>query len=98
LNSVFIRPEAAQDVAQAVAWYEARRVNLGIEFVLEVDAAIDRAAESPQKYAPLHHQVRRVLLRRFPYNFYFVWRESQIDVFAVLHQHRAARAWRRRLR
>jgi toxin ParE1/3/4 len=98
LKSVYIRPEATQDVARAAGWYESRRVNLGIEFVLEVDAAIDRAAEAPQHYAPLHGQVRRVLLRRFPYNVYFTWRDRQIEIFAVLHQHMAAGAWQGRLR
>lgn len=98
MNSVQIRPEAAQDVAQAAGWYESRRVSLGVEFVLEVDVAIDRAAENPQHYPHVHHHVRRVLLRRFPYNVYFIWAERQIDVFAVLHQHRAVRAWKRRLK
>jgi toxin ParE1/3/4 len=97
LNSVFVRPEATRDVARAADWYEAQRVNLGIEFVLEVDAAIDRAAESPQHYAAIYHQIRRVMLHRFPYIVYFLWRDSQIEILAVLHQYRAAGAWKARL-
>jgi len=67
LNSVQVRPEATRDVALAAGWYESQRTNLGIEFVLEVDTAIERAAENPQHYAPVYDQVRRVLLRRFSY-------------------------------
>jgi hypothetical protein len=72
LKSVYIRPEATQDVARAAGWHESRRVNLGVEFVLEVDSAIDRTAEAPQHYAPLHGQIRHVPLRRFPYNVCFI--------------------------
>ena len=98
MKSVYIRPEATLDVELAAGWYESQRVNLGIEFVLEADAAIDRAAEAPQHYAPFHGLVRRVLLRRFPYNVYFIWRERQIEIIAVLHQHRSASAWQQRFR
>lgn len=97
MTSVHVRAEAALDIAQAAEWYESQRTNLGVEFVLEVDAAIERATEGPQHYRPVHHEVRRVLVRRFPYNVFFIWRDDQIDIFAVLHQHRAAGAWQRRL-
>lgn len=89
LNIVHIRPEASADTEEAAVWYENQRSGLGVEFVLEVDAAIERAAEFPYSYKPLYRDVRRVLLRRF----YFIFKDSIVDVFAVLHQHRDPSTW-----
>ena len=47
MNIVHIRPEASADTEEAAVWYENQQSGLGIEFVLEVDAAIESAAEFP---------------------------------------------------
>jgi plasmid stabilization system protein ParE len=97
LNRINVQPQAQADAQEAAAWYEAQRPGLGIEFILEVDAALERAAESPVAYARQHHEARRVLLRRFPYAVYFVHDGEVVEVFAVLHQHRAPQLWRSRI-
>jgi hypothetical protein len=79
LNRVNIQPDASADTAQAAGWYEAQRPGLGIEFVLEVDAAIERACFDPESYAILFRNVRRALLRRFPYAVYFVLQNGSIN-------------------
>jgi plasmid stabilization system protein ParE len=70
-----------------------RRLGLGIEFVLELDAAIERAAESPKMYALRYREARRVLLRRFPYAVYFVYEGEVLEVFAILHQQQEPAVW-----
>ena len=92
-----IRPEAASDVGEAVEWYEDQRPGLGIEFVLELDAAIERAALNPEAYAIQYQGARRVLIRRFPYSVYYLVDAGAIEIFGVLHQHRIPRAWQSRL-
>jgi plasmid stabilization system protein ParE len=98
LIQVHVQPWAVADVSEAVAWYEVQRPGLGIEFVLELDAAIERATETPKAYAPEYQEARRVLLRRFPYAVYFLFEGGVVEVFAVLHQHRAPSSWKSRLR
>jgi len=97
LSRVNVQPGAEADADEAAAWYEAQQAGLGIEFVLELDAAIERAAETPLGYEPQFRNVRRVLLRRFPYAVYFVLERDLIDVFAVSHQQRAPVRWQSRL-
>ena len=46
MNLVRIRAEAAAEAGAAAQWYEGQRPGLGMEFVLEVDAAVARGAES----------------------------------------------------
>ena len=97
MNLVRIRPEAAGDIGEAIEWYEGQRPGLGIEFVLELDAAIDRAVLNPEAYAIQYQDARRVLIRRFPYSVYYVVEASAIEIFGVLHQHRVPQAWQSRL-
>ena len=72
MKSVNIQPRAEAEADEAAAWYEAEQPGLGIEFLLELDAAIERAAETPLAYAPVFLEARRVLTRRFPFAVYFV--------------------------
>jgi plasmid stabilization system protein ParE len=89
LNPVNIQPRAEAEADQATVWYETQQPGLGIEFLLELDGAIERAAEAPLAYASLFLEARRVLLRRFPFAVYFLYENEVVEVFAVLHQQRA---------
>jgi plasmid stabilization system protein ParE len=98
LKSVNIQPRAEAEADEAAAWYEAEQPGLGIEFLLELDAAIERAAETPLAYAPVFLEARRVLTRRFPFAVYFVYDRDVVEVFAILHQQRASSLWQSRVR
>lgn len=96
MNRLRVQPLARADAEEAVAWYDAERPGLGVEFILELDLAIEKAAENPSSYAPVTGSVRRVLMRRFPYALYFVLDGDDVEIIAILHQARSAQAWRTR--
>jgi plasmid stabilization system protein ParE len=98
LKPVNIQPRAEAEADEAAAWYEAEQPGLGIEFLLELDAAIERAAETPLVYAPVFMDARRVLTRRFPFAVYFIYEHEVVEVFAILHQRRATSLWQSRVR
>lgn len=98
MNSTNVQPRAEADADEAAAWYEAEQPGLGIEFILELDAALERAAENPLACAPVFLEVRRVLTRRFPFAVYFVYDRDVVEVFAILHQQRASSLWQSRVR
>ena len=93
MNRVNIQPQASTEADEAAAWYERQRPGLGVEFALELDAAIERTAEFPEAYALQHREARRVLLRRFPYAVYFLYESSVVEVFAILGQRRDPLLW-----
>lgn len=96
---LIVRPEAAEDIAEAALWYDEREAGLGLELLLEVRAAIQRAVENPLHYLLLrqHPEVRRVLTRRFPYRIFFIVRNDAVVVFAIVHAARLDRHWRGRI-
>lgn len=80
---------AAQDIREAAAWYEEQRSGLGIEFVLEIDAILQRIEDTPEAFPVIYEGFRRALPRRFPYAVYFRFNGEEARVFAVLDQRRA---------
>ena len=80
MTPVHIQPPAIADIAEAAEHYEGQRLGLGVEFTLEVDAAIERAAEYPEMYDLKEQDARRVLVRRFPYSVYYVHEDDVIEM------------------
>lgn len=96
MSPIQIQPGAFADAVEAATWYEAQRPGLGVEFILQLDAAIESATEFPEGYAVQYREARRVLMRRFPYAVYFVFDNGVVEVFAVLHQHADSSTWQSR--
>ena len=93
---VRFRADAAADVRAAYHWYEAQRPGLGQEFEQALDADLALLREAPQAFPVVLRDVRRLLLRRFPYALYFRPTDEGISIVAVLHLRQHPRRWRRR--
>jgi plasmid stabilization system protein ParE len=96
--TLVVRPEAETDLDEAFHWYDAQRAGLGQEFLDEVSRAFARIAKQPLRYAFVHREARRALLRRFPYAVFYVVRDGRVMALAVLHQRRNPRVARARAR
>jgi toxin ParE1/3/4 len=78
---VQVRRAAELDIAEAQIWYETNQTGLGVEFRSEVSRAIDRLAETPLIYQIVHRDVRRAIVRRFPY---IIWYRVVAETVIVL--------------
>jgi plasmid stabilization system protein ParE len=92
-----IAPEAERDIAEAYAWYEARRSGLGEEFLSSVDACIQAICRTPQMHATIHQHFRRGLVRRFPYAVFYEHDGDTVIVYCVVHTAQNPNKWRERL-
>jgi hypothetical protein len=72
--SVIFLPVADAEATEAHDWYEKESPGLGLRFRMELDVAVARIGENPLVYPVLHRDVRRALLRRFPYELFFLLR------------------------
>lgn len=93
---LLVRPEAEADLSAAYGWYESKRLNLGNEFLAEVEDCFARIAELPESFPQLYGRYRRALMRRFPYQIFYVIEPRFISVVAVLHGARHPAQWRSR--
>ena len=103
MRQVRIHAAAAEEAAEAAAWYERERPGLGMDFLRAVDAALDllEAEVVPVVTVPGvagKRGIKRLFLRRFP--FAVVVRESAAEVVVIAFAHTARRPayWRDRLR
>lgn len=97
---VVIHSQATRDVIAAAAWYEQQSEGLGRDFVAAVDESLANVMRRPATW-PLWPKVkgaeiRRYLLKRFPYAIGYEIRPSEIFVIVVAHSKRRPQFWRRR--
>ena len=94
---LLVRPEAEAEIAEAFDWYESRVVGLGESFLLCLDAALGAIVRTPLQFPRVHSVERCALVRRFPYEIFFVDDAEQIAVLSVFHAKRNPKSWRKRI-
>lgn len=92
----FLTP-ARQEFLAAVRYYERARSGLGSEFIDALEQALTEIGESPWSGSPFGQNLRRRVLRRFPFEVVYSVGEDEILVLAVAHQSRRPFYWRDRL-
>jgi|WetSurMetagenome_2_1015567.scaffolds.fasta_scaffold02998_3 toxin ParE1/3/4 len=94
MTSLLIRPEAEADIEEAYRWYERLRSGLGSDFLLCVEEGLDKIQKNPEMYRVVHRNVRRLLIRRFPYGNFYITGPGLTIVLAVFHGHRDPEVWK----
>jgi toxin ParE1/3/4 len=95
---LLIEPEAAADIAEASAWYDAQRAGLGGEFTAALADLLGTIEETPDRFPIVRGRTRRALLRRFPFGVFYIVESDAIAVIACLHCRRDPRRWHLRRR
>lgn len=93
---LLLRPKAEADIQAIYDWYESKRPLLGEEFLTSLRQKLEEIRENPELFPILYKNVRRALLRRFPYLVFFVIAPRYIAILAVLHASRDPAIWPRR--
>ena len=78
----------------AAQFYEAQSAGLGIDFLKEVQLAIDAIATHPRAASRIKNEIRRRLLKRFPFGLLYVIEDRTLVIVAVMHLRRRPGYWR----
>jgi|SRR5438270_5140985 len=92
-----VRPEAAREVQEAFDWYEEKSEGLGLEFLRAADACVAGIKRNPLASPAMYQDIRRALLRKFPYALFYIVKEEQVIVLACFHVKRNPIDWMRRV-
>ena len=97
MNPLVFHPDATAELRAAVAYYEQQRPGLGRDLQREVERAINRIQQYPQRF-PQHNEtdLRKCFVRRFPSTIFYLELSDQIWIAAVAHQRRRPGSWRSR--
>lgn len=93
---VVVRPEVADELTQAQEWYEGRSPGLGSDFIRAFEASVFTVQRLPEAFPVVHRQIRRAILRRFPYAIFYSLTADAIVVLACFHSSRDPHEWKRR--
>jgi plasmid stabilization system protein ParE len=89
---VVIAPAAKADLVAAAEWYDEREPDslLPLELFAEFDSVVDLIAETPEAFPRYNGDVRRAILRQFPYGLYYVVEADRVVVlyFIAMAQER----------
>ena len=101
MRTIRIHPAAAEEAIRATAWYERQQAGLGRDFEAAVNAAMDLLGCDPipsTVAAGISGKpgVRRLILKRFPYDVVFIERPDHVWVIAFAHHCRRPAFWRGR--
>ncbi len=89
-------PEAERELCEAVEYYEDIESGLGYALSIEVYSAIQRAVAYPRAWPILDGEIRRALVRRFPYGVLYLEEEGTLLIVAVMNLHREPGYWKDR--
>lgn len=94
--TLVLRREARAEFDAAYDWYEEQRPRLGVRFADRVQSVFDRICEMPESHATVFGDVRKALVRPFPYSIFYRVRPGRVVVIAVFHSKRDPKAWQSR--
>jgi hypothetical protein len=88
---------ARAELMDAQDWYENEATGLGRRFLAAVDAEVQRMSANPQQFPIVYKNIRRALLRRFPYALMFIIEaDGTLTVIACFHGSRDPARWQER--
>jgi plasmid stabilization system protein ParE len=81
----------------AAEYYQTQSMGLGEEFLFEVERSIAAIASHPKAAPKVKKEIRRRLLKRFPFGILYVATVDEIVVLAIMHLRRRPGYWQDRL-
>jgi plasmid stabilization system protein ParE len=84
---------AERELNDAVLYYESESPGLGVIFLDEIERFIEAIANNPSEGIKVRGQVRRRILRRFPYGILYSVKAEGIRILAIMHLKRRPMYW-----
>ena len=91
-----VNPQAEEEARKAARWYENESQGLGVAFLELVEQTLTAISENPLRFPLVCRDIRRALLKRFPYGVFFRVRANRIRILSIMHLSRDSSRWQRR--
>jgi plasmid stabilization system protein ParE len=93
---VELHEAATAEFWEAIDWYDEQQDQLGKQFARELERVVKGISEGPQRFPIVVDDVRKAVLRRFPYLVFFELRSETIFILAIFHTSRHPKHWQAR--
>ncbi len=95
--NIEFHPEAAIELNEAVDYYASRENRLGLDFISEVISSINRIISYPDAWPLLGKDIRRCLIKRYPYGILYSIEKERISIVAIMNLNRNPEYWKKRI-
>jgi hypothetical protein len=92
----WFHPEAEAEFNAAIDYFEEIETGLGYDFAVEIFSTIERIIPTPNAWPTLDEDIRRCLVKRFPYGVLYSEEQDGIWIIAIMHLHRSPDYWKQR--
>jgi toxin ParE1/3/4 len=82
------KPEAEAELVEARAWYSLQGQGLDAQLMMRIDEALQRIVQAPEAYPTVYRQLRRAVIRQFPFAIFYEMTTDELRVIAVFHSRR----------
>lgn len=97
MKPIILLLEAEQEMLEAVFYYQSKASGLGVDYLSEIERAVEAISESPYTWPILEGELRRRLVRRFPFGVIYRIDPDEIVVIAVAHLCKKPGYWKKRI-
>lgn len=97
MTRFFLTAIAQSDIRAAKRYYERQKPGLGKDFLDRAWQRIERILTHPRAAPVIEADFRKAKITKFNFYLYYYIENDAIVIFAVLHQRRDPKFWKKRL-
>ncbi len=94
---VDLRAEAEGEFLDAASDMEQHRPGSGQRFISAVEEVLSRLSRTPKAHQVIFADIRRAVVRRFPYCVFYRAHLDRVEVIAIVHGKRDPGVWQKRV-
>jgi toxin ParE1/3/4 len=95
-NEVIFHPQARVELISALEWYEKQQAGQSRRFWVEYSNCVEGIRNNPLLFPVVYGKYRRLVMRNFPYNIVFQFKQPVVLIVSVFHQKRNPLKWKKR--
>lgn len=92
---IIIRKKAEEQLADAFAWYEEKRIGLGENFLFSINVALFAIEKNPNLFQKRHKNIRCALTQKFPFGIFYFVTENRIIIISIFHLSKNPKFWKK---
>ena len=91
-----LSPFAELDLDSIYEWYMLHDEIIFMKFDNSFEDGLKLIVSNPYQYPVVHKNIRRAVLKKFPYGIYYSITEDKVIVLSVIHHKRSPGVWKKR--
>jgi len=94
--SYIYHAEARDEYQQALLYYKDFSKDAAERFFISIETTVLLIREQPEAMPKVSNNIRRAVVKNFPYSIFFSLSENTVYILAIAHQRRRPLYWKQR--